>query len=181
MPQIETLRLRLRPFVAADLDELARLVADPQVMRYLGREGGRTMTRAEAEEVLNKFIAGWRERNFGHFAVLLKGQERLIGLCGLKLLEDTPELLYALGREWWGRGYAPEAARACLRYGFEELGLERVVAVTRPLNHASRRVLEKTGMRYQQAVRPYGVTAILYALTRAEFQPDDSFYRFSSA
>src|SRR3954463_9605678 len=109
MPQIETERLRLRPFTAADLDDLARLLADPQVMRYMGQEGGQTMTRVEAADTLSKVMARWRERGFGHFAVLLKATQELIGLCGLKLLDNTPELIYVLEHDHWGQGYAAEA------------------------------------------------------------------------
>lgn len=181
MPQIETARLRLRPFAAEDLDALASLLADPQVMRYLGQEGGQTMTRVEAEDILGKVMARWRERGFGHFAVLLKATQKLIGLCGLKLLDGTPELIYVLARNYWRQGYAAEAARACLRYGFEEIGCERIVAVTRPENVASQRVLEKIGMRYERVVQHYGVVAREYALTRAEFQVGDSFYLFRRA
>jgi RimJ/RimL family protein N-acetyltransferase len=181
MPQIETARLCLRPFTAEDLDDLAGLLADPQVMRYLGQEGGQTMTRVEAADTLSKFMVRWRERGFGHFAVLLKATPKLIGLCGLKLLDDTPELIYILAHDHWGQGYAAEAACACLRYGFEEVGCERVVAVTRPENMASQRVLEKIGMRYERIVEHYGVVARQYALTRAEFQAGDSFYQFRRA
>src|SRR5919202_797952 len=102
MPQIETARLLLRPFNSADLDDVARLVSDPQVMRYLGREGGKTMSRGEAQTTLERFIAGWHERGFGHFAVLRKDTQQLCGMCGLKLLEGTPELVYVLARKYWG-------------------------------------------------------------------------------
>src|SRR2546421_7442422 len=108
MPEIETARLRLRLFTPNDLDALARLFSDPEVMRYLGIESGKTLTRAETKTVLDRAIASWRERGFGRWAVLLKATQKLIGLCGLRQLEDTPELLYLLSKDWWGQGLAAE-------------------------------------------------------------------------
>lgn len=176
MPEIETRRLLLRPFNLADLDDLARLFGDAAVMRYLGVEGGQTLTRDETQAALEIFIAGWRERGFDRWAARLKATQEMIGLCGLRLLDDMPELVYALRKENWGQGFAAEAARACLRFAFEELRLERVVAVTRPGNVASQRVLEKIGMRYEREAQYYGVDTLGYALTRAEFRAGDAFY-----
>jgi RimJ/RimL family protein N-acetyltransferase len=171
MPEIETTRLHLRSFIPNDLDTLARLFADGEVMRHLGIESGKTLTRAEAQTVLDKYIAGWAEDGFGICAVWHKATQQLIGLCGLRLRQTPPELLYVLSKEWWGQGLAVEAARACLGYSFEALKLERIVALTRPDNVGSRRVLEKLGMGNEQAVMVYGVAAVSYELTRAEFQP----------
>lgn len=176
MPEIETARLHLRPFTPDDVDELAPLLGDPTVMRYIGVEGGKTLTRAETEDVLARMVAGWQKNGFGRWAVLRKTTAQLIGLCGFRLHESLPELLYLLGNAHWGQGLAAEAARASLRYGFEELRFERIVAFTRPDNVASQRVLQKLGMRYDGAAQLHGVNARCYALTRAEFCPDDSFY-----
>jgi ribosomal-protein-alanine N-acetyltransferase len=176
MPEIETARLLLRPFNLNDLDDLARLFGDPAVMRYLGVEGGKTLTRAETQAALDAFIAGWHERGFGRWAVLRKATQQWLGLCGLRLLDGAPELVYALTKDNWRQGFATEAAQACLRFAFEELQLERIVAVTRPGNVASQRVLEKIGMRYEREVQYYGVDALGYALTQAEFRASDAFY-----
>ena len=177
MPEIDTARLRLRPFKPDDLDGLARLFADAEVMRYIGVEPGRVLTRNETEAVLESFMDGWRRRGFGRWALVLKATEEMIGLCGLRMLEEMPELLYVLRREHWGAGLAVEAAHATLRFGFEELRFERIVAVTRPENLASRRVLEKLGMRYEQERELYGVVARAYALARADFHVNDFYYQ----
>ena len=173
--EIETGRLRLRRFLPSDLDALAALMGDPEVMRFIGREAGRTLSPAEAEELLALLLAEWDRRGFGRFVVLDKEAGHFIGLCGWKTLEgaaDKPELLYLLGKEHWGRGLAFEAAAACLRYGFGELGMTRVVALTRPDHRVSRRVLERLGMRCEGVGVYYGVEAVCYAVTRAEFRPD---------
>ncbi len=174
MSDIETARLRLRPFTPDDLDDLAPLLGDPAVMRHIGVESGKTLTRAEAAAALDNMINGWRKRGYGRWAVLLKATGQLIGLCGFRLHENMPELIYLLGKTHWGQGFATEAAQASLRYGFAELRFERIVAFTRPENTASQRVLQKLGMRFAGEAPLHGVAALCYVLTRAEFRPDES-------
>jgi ribosomal-protein-alanine N-acetyltransferase len=101
-------------------------------------------------------------------AVVERASGRVIGACGLQLLEDGPEveLGYRLGRASRGHGYATEAARVWLEYGFETLGLDRIVAVAWPENTASWRVMEKCGMRLVGPGHHYGHETVLYELTR---------------
>lgn len=179
MPRIETARLHLRKFTPNDLDDLARLLADPGVMRYLGIEAGRPLARAESEIVLNVTIDAWAKQGYSRWAVVLKTTSQLIGLCGFRAHGSTPELMYLLAPTYWGQGYAYEAAHASLRYGFETLLSERIVAFTRPENSASQRVLHKLGMRLEEEAEVFGVQARCYALTRAEFQPSDAFYQLT--
>ncbi|HEY9282014.1 MAG TPA: GNAT family N-acetyltransferase, partial [Pyrinomonadaceae bacterium] len=172
--EIETDRLRLRRFLPSDLDSLAGLMGDPEVMRHIGREAGLTLSQPEAEALLDLLVSEWERRGFGRFALFDKATGEFVGLCGWKALEGAdgkPELLYVLGKEHWGSGLAVEAAAACLRYGFAELRMERVVALTRPKNSASRRVLDKLGMRCEGEGIYYGVQVVCYSITRAEFQP----------
>ncbi|MBA3322398.1 MAG: GNAT family N-acetyltransferase [Pyrinomonadaceae bacterium] len=176
MPEIETARLRLRLFTANDLDDLTHLFGDPDVMRYLGVEAGQTHSRAETQPILDSIIGGWRRRGFGRWAVIHKESGQLIGVCGLRRLDGEIELVYMLAKEYWGRGYAREAARANLRFGFEELGLKRIVAITRRENVASQHVMQSIGMRYEREGRYYGVEAMCYAISRAEFAAGDAFY-----
>lgn len=176
MLEIETARLRLRLFTSDDLDDLARLFSDPEVMTYLGVEPGKTMARDEVAEVLDGMINGWRKLGFGRWTVIHKETDHFIGLCGLKMLEGEPELIYVLEKAYWGQRLATEAARAALRYGFEEAKLERIVAVTRRENVASQRVMKSIGMRYEREGRYYGVDGLEYAISREEFEPDNSLY-----
>ena len=90
----------------------------------------------------------------------------VIGHCGLQRLEDGDEVEvgYYLGRSAWGQGYATEAARASLAYGFDECGLSSIVAVVRHENAASRHVLEKLGMRAERDGVFYGADATLFRL-----------------
>jgi len=176
MPEIETERLRHRMLRIEDLPDLMSIVGDSEVMTYLGFEGGVRLSREEAENALTKMIAFWDQHGFGRWAVLDKSSAVMVGLCGFRLLEDTPELFYAFVKDYWGRGHATESARACLRYGFEELGFDRIVAASRHANETSIRVMEKIGMRYEKDINYQGVKAVCYAVTRDNIPVDDSTY-----
>ncbi len=176
VPEIETARLRLRMFTSGDLDELLLVFGDPEVMKYLGIEAGTTLSREETKLVLQKMSEFWVRHGFGRWAVINKEDNKLIGLCGFRLLDDALELVYALAKPYWGRGFATEAARASLRFGFEELSYDSIVAITRHANMGSRRVMSKLLMTYEQEVNHYGVDGVRYVATRDQVQPDDSTY-----
>jgi RimJ/RimL family protein N-acetyltransferase len=170
---IETERLALRRFTPDDLDKLAGLRADPEVMRYIGDQ-----SREKVEQRLHYYISHYDPHGFGMWAVVHKQTGRMIGWCGLIFLDETPEVEvgYGVSRDYWGQGLMTEAARASLRYGFEKAGLERIVAVAMPENTVSRRIMEKLGMRYEKMVHHYGHDLAYYAIGRDEFQAGDSFY-----
>ena len=176
MPEIETLRLRFRILRPADLESLQLILSDPEVMKHLGAEPGTTLSTEETKDILEKMIEFWSRHGFGRWAVLNKADDKLIGLCGYRLLDSIPELFYLFAKENWGRGLATEAAKAMVRYGFEELGFERIMAATRHANIGSIRVLTKIGMRYDKEISHSGVHALCYVCTRDEYQPGDSPY-----
>jgi RimJ/RimL family protein N-acetyltransferase len=163
-------------FTPGDLDDLLLVFGDPEVMKYLGIEAGATLSREETKLVLQKMTEFWGRNGFGRWAVINKEDNKLIGLCGFRLLEDALELVYALAKPYWGRGFATEAARASLRFGFEELNYDRIVAITRHANKGSRRVMSKLLMTYEQDVNHYGVDGVQYVATRDQVQPDGSTY-----
>ena len=171
---IETERLLLRPFTPADLDALASLNADPDVMRYIA--DGKPQSRAQTEIRLNEVLDHWQQHGFGLFTAIEKTSGDFVGFCGLKYLNTSSEIEvgYRLAKRFWRRGLATEAARASLRYGFETLGLDRIVAVVQPENAASCRVIEKIGLRYEKDARFYDTDVKYFAITRAEYRPDDS-------
>lgn len=175
-PEIETVRLILRAFVPEDLADLYRVFGDAEVMRYIS--GGKARSLEETEKGLARTIEAWETRGFGFWAVTIKGSGKLIGYCGFMPLEDTSEieLAYGLAQSYWHSGFATEAARACLRYGFEELKLKRIVAVVNPENLASQRVLEKLSLRYTKDVHHYDADLRYYELPGAHYRPDDSSY-----
>ena len=174
--KIETARLRLRQFAPTDFEELLALRSDPDVMRFIGSGGPHDEGQVRAS--LDKHLRRWEEHGFGMWAVEFKDEGALVGWCGLVYLEDGEEVEvgYGFSKAHWGKGLATEAARASLRYGFETLGLERIVAVAQPENVASRRVMEKIGMKYVRKDFFYGTDVVYYCITRSEFQPDNSPY-----
>lgn len=166
---LETERLRLRPFTLDDLDAHLRIYRKPEVTWFLA--GGPFIgeqARERSRAAVDMFIAHWEHHGFGVWAVTDKETGELIGQCGLKYLPDSPEveILYALDMPYWGRGLATEAARAALGHGFEAVNLDRVVAVAKPENAASRRIMEKLGMRYEKDVVIFGIRAVYYAIDR---------------
>jgi RimJ/RimL family protein N-acetyltransferase len=174
MHSIETPRLLLRMFRPDDLDDLAALFADPDVMRYVG--DGRPATREEAEAALQSILGHWQRRGYGRWVVVDKETDEFIGFGGLRSLFGTVELVYHLAKAHWGKGFATELARASLRYGFEEHRCDRIVAVAKPPNAASIHVMEKIGMHYEKHTNYYNIDVVQYSISSDEFRPDDGTY-----
>ncbi len=172
-PPLQTERLVLRRFAGGDLEPLAGVFGDPEVMRFVGaRRGPLDPGRLAASQVHVR--AHWDEHGFGPLAVVERATGRLAGEAGLQLLDggSDVELTCTLARSAWGRGYATEAAAAVLRWGFAGLLQPRVVAVADPANGASLRVLEKLGMRPQGTRWCYGAEHRVFALTLGEWLRD---------
>jgi ribosomal-protein-alanine N-acetyltransferase len=165
---IETARLRLRPFTLDDLDAHARLYAAPEVTRWLA-DGPWIGPAAHerSERTVRRFVAHWREHGFGVWAVEERASGRVIGQCGLNRLDSGEiEILWALEPATWERGYGTEAAKAALVYAFDVLRLDRVVALARPQNGPSRRIMDKLGLRWERDVDAFGAPAVYYAIDR---------------
>jgi RimJ/RimL family protein N-acetyltransferase len=143
---LQTARLQLRRFTLEDLDLLDRLHGDPQVMQYTGG----VKTRAQTEAVLRERILDYYEAHpgLGIWATIERAGGRCVGMHLLNHIrgEAHIQLGYMLFRDCWARGYATEMGRALLRYGYADLGLERIAGITALANTASQRVLEKAGL-----------------------------------
>lgn len=174
MPELKTARLLLRMFTLDDLDALARILADLDVIKYVGT--GQPASREETANALQSYMRHWQQHGFGRWAVVEKERGELIGYGGLRSLFGTPEVTYLLANSYWGRGLGTEVARACLRYGFGELASERIVALTKIENTVSQRVLQKVGMRYEKQAHYFGMEVLCYRILREEYQPDESPY-----
>jgi RimJ/RimL family protein N-acetyltransferase len=170
MPEIITPRLRLRPFELEDLEGLAALDSDPEVMRYIGK--GQVRSRQDTEMGLQRLMQHQAQHGFGLWAVVRQSDQAFLGWCGLKYLDSTPEIEvgYRLAQNAWGQGFATEAAIASVNYGFAVLELDRIVAIAQPANRASRRVIEKLGMQYEKAARFYETDCVYYAVNRDRWQ-----------
>ncbi len=175
MSEIETERLKLIKFTLKDLDELHRLYNNPKVMKSMGKG---ILTRAKTEEKILTTIEHWQKNNFGVWAVVHKIDNKMIGRCGLYFLDNTPEvqLGYLLDPEYWHQGLATEASKASLRYGFEELKLKEIVAIAKPKNIASQKLMEKLGMKYEKDANYYQTDVVYYKISKKEYQYDSSFY-----
>jgi len=161
---LHTERLRLRAFHGGDLEEYARMCADPEVMKYIGT--GVTLTRAESWRSMAGILGHWKLLGYGMFAVERRDTGQLIGRAGFLDPPDSPgfELGWLLGREHWGRGFAVEAARRALAYAFDELGRDRVISLIRPGNHRSIRVAEALGERLAGEIELLGSKALRYEI-----------------
>lgn len=122
------------------------LNSHPEVMRYTGEPPLQSVE--EAREMIAAY-PDFNTHGFGRWGCVLKETGAMIGFCGLKYLDELGEVDvgFRFLPEYWGRGVATEACRACVELGFETMGLERTIALVLPENVASIRVLEKTGMR----------------------------------
>ncbi len=165
-----TPRLELRRFVDADLGALEAIFGDARVMRYVGSEG-KPLGREQLVRSQERVREHWGRHGFGPLACVERASGGLVGEAGLQLLEAGPdvELTYTFAQAAWGRGYATEAARAILSWGFGELDLPRIVAVVYPRNKASLHVLEKLAMTACGPRDCYGRRLASYALTAAEW------------
>lgn len=175
--KIETARLIMCPFILDDETAYYQAVlSDPDVMRYL--PSGVPLPPERTLPILQRFMDYWTLHGFGLWAVVHKADAKLIGHCGLQFIPDTTdvEVAYALAKAYWGIGLAPEAAQAALRYGFEQLKLDQIVAVAMPENAASQRVMVKIGMKYQKIAHVYGTELPYYTIKNEDFQPGDAPY-----
>jgi RimJ/RimL family protein N-acetyltransferase len=180
-PTLTSARLTLRPWREEDLEPFAELNADAQVMEYLLRQ----LTRPESDALADRMREQFRETGFGWWAVEAPGVAGFIGAVGLSVpaysAAFTPcvEIGWRLARAHWGRGYAHEAARAVLAFGFEQAGLNEIVAITVPDNHRSRALMARLGMvralgeDFDHPLVPAGhrlVRHVLYRLSKEEWR-----------
>ncbi len=165
--QLTTDRLILRQFREADLDEYARMCADPEVMQYLSASGA-PMSRADAWRQMAMFAGHWALRGYGTWAIEERATGRFVGRAGLHYPEGWPdrEVGWTLAREFWGRGFATEAARAAVAHAFDTLGWDHLVSLILPGNERSVRVAERLGARFDRAVEIHGVPHDLYMVVR---------------
>ena len=181
---LETQRLVLRRFTVADADDLVSLDADPDVMRFV--TGGISTSREEIEnDVLPAFLGYYqRYEGFGFWAAVAKPTGEFLGWFRFRPRQNAVpgevELGYRLRKPAWGKGYATEGSRALIRKGFTEFGVQRVVAEAMAVNAASRRVMEKAGLKLVRTFYqpwPYPMEGdqfgdVEYALDKADWQDD---------
>jgi len=179
---LETNRLVLRRFTLSDVDHLVGLDSDPDVMRFL--TGGKPTTRETVRDQMLPRLLSYYERypGYGFWAAETKTTGEFIGWFHFRpdggAPEDEPELGYRLLKSAWGKGYGTEGSRALIDKGFTEFAVRRVVASTMAVNTASRRVMEKSGLRYirtfhqtfDEPIEGTEFGEVEYALLRSEWE-----------
>jgi RimJ/RimL family protein N-acetyltransferase len=151
--ELETPRLLLRQWRATDREPFAALNADPVVMEHFPAP----LTREESDALADRCERLIAERGWGAWATEIRATGELIGFVGLHIPKnDLPvspcvEIMWRLARAHWGQGFATEAAREALHFGFEILQLQEVVSFTVPANKGSRAVMERLGMQMDAA------------------------------
>lgn len=165
---IETTRLCLTRFRNEDLNRYAAIMGEDEVGKWF--PGGKGYTIEQATKSLGSILKHWEKHGFGIYAVTRKEDGILLGRCGLNFIDETSEVEvdFVIARNFWRRGYATEAAKACLDQGFESLNLDKIIALSKPENIASRRVMEKVGMRHVKDAQYWGIMCAYYEISRAE-------------
>ncbi len=166
--EIETERLRLRPLRAADRNDLHHLFTDPDVRRYLWDD--QVLPIEQTWAVVSESLRRFGTDGTGLWAVYRSGRAPVAGFGGYWPFPAGLEILFGLAPVHWGRGLATELVRTLLRYGFEELGLDRVDGSSDAPNVASLRVMEKAGMHEVERIAKGGRETVRYSLSREEFQ-----------
>lgn len=166
IPTITTLRLMLRAFDEGDVLPLHRVMGGTDVLRYFPRQDPPSLERVQ--KLISGQLDHWAQHGYGWWAVVPRTEAQLIGWAGLQYLPETDEIevAYLLGKPHWGQGLGTEAARASLNFGFDDLGLDRLVGIVHPENIASQRVLEKIGMSFVERTRYFGMDCYRYTIDR---------------
>jgi len=165
MTVLETERLVLRHMEAEDAEALAEALSDPIAMQYYPH----AFSREEVAQWVARWMASYDANAYGLYAMVLRKTGKVIGDCGHALQnidgKSEIEIGYHVRRDHWGQGYATEAARACVAYGFETLRAPRLISLVRPENLPSRRVAEKAGMSIASETVYKGIPHLVYAIS----------------
>ena len=178
--ELETDRLRLRQWIQSDRESFARLNADLRVMEFLPS----ILDRVASDAMIDRLQAKIAERGWGFWAVESKHDKQFIGFVGLEIPKaDLPfspcvEIGWRLAFEYWGKGFATEAAQAALKIGFDRLELPEILSFTATINHRSSAVMERLGMSREPETFQHPNLAIghplrehyLYRLSREKWQ-----------
>ncbi|MDF3028966.1 MAG: GCN5-related N-acetyltransferase [Fluviicola sp.] len=158
---LETTRLYLREMTPEDAESAYLLNLDPEVIQYTGDDPFESIE--EARDFLEKYES-YQKYGFGRWGVILKETNEYLGWCGLKYTPELDEfdIGYRFMKKCWGKGYASEAAEACIRLGFEQFNMKTIVGRAMPANAASVRVLQKIGLTYLENRITEGTEEVIY-------------------
>lgn len=169
MSILETERLYLREITVEDAEQAYLLNSDVEVIKYTGDSSFESIE--EAKQFLEKY-EHYQKYGFGRWAVILKSNDEFLGWCGLKYDEALNE--YDIGfrffKKHWNKGYATEAAKACIQLGFEKFKMPVILGRVMKENFASQRVLEKLGLQYYKNGTCGGEESLIYKIEKPSFK-----------
>ena len=166
IPTLTTERLTLRPFDEADVAPYFEMLQDPDVVRYVGDR--HVPTLQETWRSVAALLGHWVIRGYGQWAIEERSSGAMIGRTGIinPAGWPGPEVGYLLGRAWWGHGFATEAARAALDWGFEQAGFEELISLIDPDNTASIAVATRLGETLRGDTDLWGHRVLVYTISR---------------
>ncbi|MBB4807754.1 RimJ/RimL family protein N-acetyltransferase [Chryseobacterium defluvii] len=162
---LETDRLLLRELTTDDAESFYRLNQNPNVIRYTGDV---SFTNIEEAREFLKNYGDYQINGFGRWAVICKQNHQFLGWCGLKYDKNSGEtdIGFRFFEEYWNKGLATESAEACIRYGFEELDLKRIIGRAMAENAASIKVLQKIGLSFEKEFDFNGSKGVIYKIEK---------------
>jgi RimJ/RimL family protein N-acetyltransferase len=169
-PHLETARLILRPFAEGDWIGLQRAYGDPQVMRWHGID--EPIDLATTAFSVGRMAGHFAARGYGMFAIVERESDEVVGRVGIMVHDDWTagpdrhEIGWTVQRDRWGRGYAPEAARAVLDWAWNVIDVPRIISITDVDNRRSQRVMEKIGLTPRGTGRWHDHDMVWYAADR---------------
>jgi ribosomal-protein-alanine N-acetyltransferase len=166
-PSIRMAHLTLRPLVESDAPVLLRIYQTEGVLAYFPNPVAPPLDRVQ--RFIQQQQEHWGMYGYGDWGILPDGETQVIGWAGLQYLPELEEteVGFLLDRPFWGKGYATEASRASLSYGFERSSLDHIIALVHPGNLASQRVIDKCGMIYQNSLSLWGIELRRYRVDRS--------------
>ena len=162
---METERLIIRKFTLDDTEDMDQMNLDEEVSKYTG-DGGIQPIEVIRERIEKNIMGDYEKHGFGRYAVVRKSNNELLGFTGLKYLPELDEvdIGYRLIRSSWGKGFATEASKPFIQYGFNTLGLNKIIGLVMPENLASIRVLEKLGLTYEKMITIYDEDCMYFTI-----------------
>lgn len=170
IPIIDTNRLILRAFQSDDLEGYLQMVGDKETMRFIGT--GMVLDRVNGFHSMSSILGHWHLRGYGLWAVEDKTSGALVGRVGFYNPEGWPglEIGWMIHRDYWGKGYATEAAQAALNWGMGSLNMDSVISCIQPANHPSIAVAERLGESFVREDRLQGIPILIYGISREDWQ-----------
>ncbi len=177
LPTLESERLVMQKMTEADTDDMYAYTSDADLLQHLPLNV--TPTRAEAQAAIRNFMDMYHARRVSPWGITIKATGQHVGICGFESwnpVTDRAEIGFLVARAFWRQGYASEAARRVMRFGYEQMGLNRIEARVKPDNEPSRLLLRKLGLQYEGLMREHSWwrgdyhDLELYAILKREFE-----------